>query len=309
MNKNFFSILIRFSPILLLVLMLFILGRINKSSEVYLEVETSAVTFSNAEDVTSLIEKLTVDSVLLIGCGLEFRAKHLMDLSNVDVSILAKTARGEVLLRNTRSILFKDLQINKNSEIALEVNHDYIDLKFQPPLDTGDEQFSSYMNGEINPGDSFSFTGQNMQMSGNPELDINGQSIEVVTSPLYGNIRYEASGEARIRLYLQQNVNTLEESLIQDTFVNNVSFISKDMTKRKSLEQSTIQSADVEIMGRDFFGKQFLLKKYNVEKNDFLLLQDNDEYIIDGLSIIAGVIHMKISCNGATDLGPVDVLV
>ncbi len=302
--RKYFLLLFRLSPVLLLILILLYLGRSNISSEVYLDVETKTLTFSNAEDVESLITRLTVDSILFIDCDLHFRAKQVLDFTNEDISLIAgdNGISRQILVKNKGSILFKDLALTENSKIYLEAGDSYIDIQFKPPLDSTSREINYFVSGEIHVGDSFTFMGQNVQFQQLTAQNIDLKPIEVIPSRRSRNITYRSSQDAKIRLYLSKEIMKSYEYIMGDKFVNNISFITSDETKRKNKERSTILSADVEIAGTDFFGKQFLLKKHKVEENEFLLIPRKNEYYIDGLSLHDSIFRLEISCEDANDL-------
>lgn len=302
--KKYFLLLLRLLPILILILILLYLGHSNISSEVYLDVKTKAFTFSNTEDVEALISKLAVDSVQLVDCNLHFRAKQIMDMKNIDIAAVVRDRGigGDIFIKNNGSMLFKDLSVPKDSDIYLERDGNSIDLRVNLVLDSLGSQPESSIHGEIYVGDSFTFTTQNIQIRGLEEQNIEHIPVEVLTSRRSRNITFESRHSAKIKLFINKKIMKDFDDILRDKFINNISFIITDETKRKNKEMSTVLAADVEIAGTDFFGKQFLLKKHRVEKSDFLLIPNSDEYYVDGVYLDKAEFLVEISCEEAHDL-------
>jgi len=303
--KRLLTVLIRFLPVIILFGLLIYLKSINSVSEVYIDLVSTKTSFDIAEQTDELMSSISVDSLQLRNCDLKLKLGKIFDAlgrpvmparNEFRVTRNDTTVDSEIHLSKLGRMLLRNLRVPRLSKIDIIREHNAMRIEF-----TRDSTATDNFRGEIDVGRSFRFASRNVKLSGGQQYS-DYALLSISPHPILKKLMFEANGAGMtVILYLSPGEAIFSE-IIKNLFVKNVSFVEIDDSKRKSNEESTILSGDVQIAGIDFFNKRFLLKEEKLAQSDFLDIADDDEYFISSLSLTENALQLSMFCEQATEL-------
>lgn len=303
--KHTLFFLFRFSFLIALLGVLIYLGSVNRVSEVYIDLVATKISCDVSEEAEDLVYGIQVDSLQLRNCNLKLKLSKIVGAGSRPVTtesgILEVTKRdsdldSEVNLSKQGQMLLKQLSIPAFTHVDVVKDSNTIRLEL-----TTDPNATEAYRGKIDAGGGFLFTGRNVELSA---LDryLDYDTLSISTHRIVRNLTFEANAaKMTLVLYLSPVKVDIYE-IIDNQFISNISFVETDRSRRQHRETSTIKGGNVQIAGVDMFNKRFLLKEETLEENDFLDIDDSDEYFLSSMSVTDEGFRIAISSEAATEL-------
>ncbi|UCD38365.1 MAG: hypothetical protein JSW54_02480 [Fidelibacterota bacterium] len=305
---------IRFLPILLLILILGFLGSINSRSEVYIDLSTDRMRFkagvqSPDQPSIELMTGVLLDSLQLFNCSLELFAQDVQDSHGrslkgaspfVEISRTTGKERSQIILSKIESLHLKSLFIPQNATVRLSKDDDYITVTIE--VDDFTPSASRSLYGTIGVGGRFFLSGRNILLGGAGALE-DYELITITTKERRHNIGFYANDEKMV-LQLCIPASRMENSvpLIERLSADSISFATIEESRRRDRVISGIKGGKIQIAGIDFFGRLFLIKEVMLEQTDFLRIPAVEEYCIDHVEYDKEGLEVSLWNDSANEL-------
>jgi hypothetical protein len=304
--KKFLYPLLRFSPLIILLVILIYLGSVNSVSEVYIDLISTKISFVIEEETDNLISRISADSIQLRNSDLKLRPGKIFNLQNeknifspikqlhIFRNDQSKDSQIDIVKQNQMAVENLRVPVFTQVDIIKEANTIRIDLLTSSNM-------SENCKGKIDVDGIFLFSGNNIK---SPELDqsLIGEHLSISTHPIYNSVKFEANDNYMITIMWLPPEEVKLSEMVKNLNVSNISFVKTDLSKRKYREESAILSGNIQIAGIGFFGKRFLLKEERLDKRDFLDVNDGDLYFISSVSLVEEGFKISISSEEATEL-------
>jgi hypothetical protein len=283
----------RLIPVLVLLVMLFYLGSVNSTCEVYIDLVSNRFRFQVARSIysTRLVELMTnlpVNGVQLVNCNLEVYPTELQKeegsvrrdgLGMTKVGRRAKEVSSQIIIERSKNLLFRSLSVPAGSHIAITNAESVITLSISQAGNAASQ--GAAIHGKIGVGDGFILSGKNIQFS---DLDNyhDYELVEVATHKRRPNVAFWGDGEEVVlQFFLTESHGERWDTMIENVVASNIAFTIIEKAERRDRNRSGVKSGTIQIGGVDLFRKRFLIKEQAVSELEFVDIPDNEEYLID----------------------------
>lgn len=289
--------IIRFLPLIIVLVILVYLESINSTSEVYIDLVAEQIRFDTTNQnenrsSTELITGILVDSLQLFNCNMEIGSKEILDHNGnyvkrgsgiVNITKKYKENSSQLRLIKFKRLYLKSLLVPDNSNISISKEDNLVTLSIMAGENSGKPNNTIY--GTIGVGEKFFLSGENIVLSDLSNYS-DYESFTIATRKLFPNISFQGNDRIIILQFYFSEKQIEETSLLLENLLGkNLSFAIIEKAKKKDRVNSTIINGKIQIAGIDFFGKQFLIKEEMLEESDFLHIPSEEEYFVDYIKL------------------------
>lgn len=303
--RNAASIVGRLLPGLLILPVLFVLGHVNKTAEVYLDLSTTAIAFTTSDETRDAALRIRADSIQLYDAELRTRNAVVTAFDDRSPQTVTPFVVGRrdvgrdshISLHSTGGVVISALTIPVGARIAVAAyQNNTVELRIEV-----DSQAPIELGGVITVGDVVSLAGRNIQI-GELGFPPDYQAVDVALGRLSRSVAFTPLDTSFV-LTIYASTEPESVHLFEDMFVSQLTFMTLDLTKRVHRERSEILKGTVQIAGTDLFGKRFFLHEEAIDSAAFVIIPaDADRYYVSTVNHTGDALWASLSSDAATEV-------